>query len=62
MLLQLEKKKTMNDHIDIILPEILKEKQCIEIRIGDFVTPCFPHFVKITGLAKNCGKLRNVNM
>jgi hypothetical protein len=28
----------------------------------DVVTPCFPQFVKITGLAKNCGKLRNVNM
>jgi hypothetical protein len=26
------------------------------------VTPCFPQFVKITGLAKNCCKLRNVNM
>jgi hypothetical protein len=26
------------------------------------VTPCFPQFVKITGLAKNYGKLRNVNM
>jgi hypothetical protein len=26
------------------------------------VTPYFPQFVKITGLAKNCGKLRNVNM
>jgi hypothetical protein len=26
------------------------------------VTPCFPQFVKITGLAKNCGKLINVNM
>jgi hypothetical protein len=26
------------------------------------VTPCFPQFVKITGLAKNYGKLINVNM
>jgi hypothetical protein len=26
------------------------------------VTPCFPHFVKITGLTGNCGKLINVNM
>jgi hypothetical protein len=25
------------------------------------VTPCFPQFVKITGLAKNYGKLINVN-
>ena len=34
MLLQL--KETLNDHIDISLPEILKEKQCIETRIGEF--------------------------
>jgi hypothetical protein len=27
-----------------------------------FVTPCFPQFVKITILAKNCGKLKNVNV
>jgi hypothetical protein len=26
------------------------------------VTPCFPQFVKITGLAKNYGKLITVNM
>jgi hypothetical protein len=26
------------------------------------VTPCFPQFVKITILAKNCGKLKNVNV
>jgi hypothetical protein len=26
------------------------------------VTPYFPQFVKITGLAKNYGKLINVNM
>jgi hypothetical protein len=31
MLLQL--KETLNDHKDISLPEILKEKQCIETRI-----------------------------
>jgi hypothetical protein len=29
-------KETLNDHRDISLPEILKEKQCIETRIGDF--------------------------
>jgi hypothetical protein len=34
MLLQL--KETMNNHRDISLLEILKEKQCIETRIGDF--------------------------
>jgi hypothetical protein len=28
----------------------------------DDVTPYFPQFVKITGLAKNYGKLINVNM
>jgi hypothetical protein len=34
MLLQM--KETLNDHRDISLPEILKEKQHIETRIGDF--------------------------
>jgi hypothetical protein len=38
MLLQL--KATLNDHRDISLPEILKEKQCIETRIGDFDIDC----------------------
>jgi hypothetical protein len=38
MLLQL--KETLNDHRDIHLPEILKEKQCIETRIGDFDIDC----------------------
>jgi hypothetical protein len=34
MLAQL--KEVMNDHKDVNLPEILKEKQCIGTRIGDF--------------------------
>jgi hypothetical protein len=34
MLLQL--KETMNDHRDISLPNILKEKSCIETRVRDF--------------------------
>ena len=38
MLLQL--KETLNDHRDISLPEIFKEKQRIEIRIGDFDIDC----------------------
>jgi hypothetical protein len=38
MLLQL--KETLNDHRDISLLEILKEKQCIETRIGDFDIDC----------------------
>jgi hypothetical protein len=38
MLLQL--KETLNDHRDISLPEIFKEKQCIETRIGDFDIDC----------------------
>jgi hypothetical protein len=39
MLLQL--KETLNDHIDISLPDILKEKQQrIETRIGDFDIDC----------------------
>jgi hypothetical protein len=29
-------KETMNDHRDTNLSEILKEKECIETRIGDF--------------------------
>jgi hypothetical protein len=29
-------KETLNDHSGISLPEILKEKYCIETRIGDF--------------------------
>jgi hypothetical protein len=38
MLLHL--KETLNDHKDIILLEILKEKQCIETRIRDFDIEC----------------------
>jgi hypothetical protein len=38
MLVQL--KEVMNDHKDINLPEIVKEKQCIETRIGDFDIDC----------------------
>jgi hypothetical protein len=33
-------KETLKDQIDINLPEILKEKQCIETRIGDFDIDC----------------------
>jgi hypothetical protein len=33
-------KETLNDHRDINLPNILKEKPCIEIRIGDFDIDC----------------------
>jgi hypothetical protein len=29
-------KETLNDHRDISFIEILKDKQCIETRIGDF--------------------------
>ena len=36
----LQMKETLNDHRDIILPETLKEKQCIETRIGDFDIDC----------------------
>jgi hypothetical protein len=38
MLLQL--RETLNDHRDISLLEILKEKQCIETKIGDFDIEC----------------------
>jgi hypothetical protein len=30
----------LNDHKDISLPEILKEKECLETRIGDFDIEC----------------------
>jgi hypothetical protein len=33
-------KETLNDHRDIILPDILKEKQLIETRMGDFDIDC----------------------
>jgi hypothetical protein len=36
----LKMKETLNDHRHIILPEILKEKKCIETRIGDFNIDC----------------------
>jgi hypothetical protein len=32
--------ETLNDHKDINLSEILKEKECIETRIGDFDIDC----------------------
>jgi hypothetical protein len=34
--LLLQMKETLNDHKDTSLSEILKEKECIEARIGDF--------------------------
>jgi hypothetical protein len=33
-------KETMNDHRYINLSEVLKEKECIETRIGDFNIDC----------------------
>jgi hypothetical protein len=36
----LQIKETMNDHRDINLSEIFKEKECIETRIGDFDIDC----------------------
>jgi hypothetical protein len=30
--------------------------------VGTFVTPCFPESVKVTILAKNYGKLKDVNV
>jgi hypothetical protein len=38
MLLKL--KETLNDHRNISLPDLLKEKECIEKRIGDFNIDC----------------------
>jgi hypothetical protein len=36
----LQMKETLNDHRDTNLSEILKEKECIETRIGDFDIDC----------------------
>jgi hypothetical protein len=36
----LQMKETLNDHRDISLSEILKEKECIETRVGDFNIDC----------------------
>jgi hypothetical protein len=36
----LQMKETPNDHRDINLSEIFKEKECIETRIGDFNIDC----------------------
>jgi hypothetical protein len=36
----LQMKETLNDHRDINLSEIFKEKKCIETRIGDFDIDC----------------------
>jgi hypothetical protein len=48
----------------VVFTDIVRAPQIHHMCIFLFlvVTPCFPQFVKITGLAKNCGKLRNVNM
>jgi hypothetical protein len=36
----LQMKETLNDHINMNLSEVLKEKEYIEIRIGDFDIDC----------------------
>jgi hypothetical protein len=36
----LRMKETLNDHINVNLSEIFKEKECIEARIGDFDIDC----------------------
>jgi hypothetical protein len=36
----LQMKETMNDHINVKLSKIFKEKECIETRIGDFDIDC----------------------
>ena len=36
----LQIKETLNDHREMSLSEILKEKECIEERIGDFDIDC----------------------
>jgi hypothetical protein len=36
----LQMKETLNDHQHVRLSEIFKEKECIEVRIGDFDIDC----------------------
>jgi hypothetical protein len=36
----LQMRETLNDHRHVRLPEIFKEKECIEERIGDFDIDC----------------------
>jgi hypothetical protein len=36
----LQMKETLNDHRHVNLSEIFKEKECIEVRIGDFDIDC----------------------
>jgi hypothetical protein len=36
----IQMKETLNDHINIKLSEIFKEKECIETKIGDFDIDC----------------------
>jgi hypothetical protein len=36
----LQMKDTLNDHRHVKLLEIFKEKECIEVRIGDFDIDC----------------------
>jgi hypothetical protein len=36
----LQMKETLNDHRHVRLPEIFKEKECLEARIGDFDIDC----------------------
>jgi hypothetical protein len=53
-----------SDHVSTLAPKANKDKTIPDKkqRYRKIVTPCFPQFVKITGLAKNYGKLINVNM
>jgi hypothetical protein len=54
-------KEAMNDHKDVSLPEIMKEKQCINARIGDFDIDCVldeetPVNIMIEGIWEILGK------
>jgi hypothetical protein len=44
------------------MPRLLRFRGKKEKKMLASITPCFPQFVKIIGLAKNYGKLINVNM
>jgi hypothetical protein len=61
MSIQIEDQGASDSKISETLACQNKKNEKLEVNCN-IVTPCFPQFVKLTGLAKNCGKLMNVNM
>jgi hypothetical protein len=51
-------KETLNDHRDINLLDIFKEKECIEARIGDFdIDYILDEETQVNIMTKELGKL-----